>query len=55
MKEIRGLVDHAPDSFVSLFAEGRLPSWLVEQPMPGTPLRVYAVAPRTHQPPPGTT
>ncbi|MDO8360803.1 MAG: hypothetical protein Q7T08_12300 [Devosia sp.] len=46
MKEIRGLVEHTPDSFVTLFAAGRLPDWLVDRSLPDSPLRVYAVAPR---------
>ena len=46
MKEIRGLVDHTPDSFVTLYAEGRLPAWLVDQSLPGSPLKIYAVMPR---------
>jgi hypothetical protein len=43
MKEIRGLVDHTPDSFVSLYAAGRLPPWLVNRSLPGSPLQIYAV------------
>ena len=43
MKEVLGLVDHTPDSFVSLFAAGQLPAWLVDESLPGSPLRVYAV------------
>ena len=43
MKEILGLVDHTPDSFVSLFAEDKLPAWLVDESLPGSPLRIYAV------------
>ncbi|MEO6014862.1 MAG: hypothetical protein ABIQ30_14910 [Devosia sp.] len=46
MGEIRGLVDHAPDSFVALYAAGKLPSWLVDQSLPNSPLRIYAVMPR---------
>ncbi|MBI4922401.1 MAG: hypothetical protein HY834_11675 [Devosia nanyangense] len=46
MKEIRGLVEHTPDSFVTLFAAGSLPDWLVDRSLPDSPLRVYAVAPR---------
>jgi len=46
MKEIRGLVAHTPDSFVSLYAEKALPAWLVDQSLPGNPLKVYAVMPR---------
>ena len=45
MKEIRGLVDHTPDSFVTLFAEGKLPSWLREMSAPDAPLKVYSVEP----------
>jgi len=46
MSEIRGFVDHAPDSFVSLYAAGTLPSWLVDQSLPSSPLKIYAVLPR---------
>jgi len=46
MAEIRGFVDHAPDSFVSLYAKGKLPPWLVDQSLPGSPLKIYAVMPR---------
>jgi hypothetical protein len=46
MKEIRGLVDHTPDSFVSLYAAGKLPPWLVDQSLPASPLRIYAVMPQ---------
>ena len=46
MKEILGMVDHAPDSFVSLYASGKLPAWLVDKTRPGAPLKIYAVAPR---------
>jgi hypothetical protein len=45
MKEIRGLVDHAPDSFVTLYAEGKLPAWLHEVSAAGAPLKVYSVEP----------
>ena len=45
MKEIRGLVEHTPDSFVTLFAEGRLPPWLADQSLPDSPLKIYAVLP----------
>lgn len=44
MKEIRGLVDFTADSFVALYAEDRLPPWLVEQSSAGSPLKVYAIA-----------
>lgn len=43
MKEIRGLVEHAPDSFISLYAEGKLPGWLVDESPSASPLKVYAV------------
>lgn len=44
MKEIRGLVAHTPDSFVTLFAERKLPAWLVDHSLPDSPLRIYTVA-----------
>lgn len=43
MREIIGLVDHAPDSFVTLFADGRLPSWLRDISPPHSALRIYSV------------
>jgi hypothetical protein len=47
MPEMRGtLVDHTPDSFVSLAATNALPAWLVDQSLPGSPLKIYAVLPR---------
>lgn len=46
MPEIRGLVDYTPDSFVSLFAQDRLPAWLIDRSLPTSPLKVYEVAPR---------
>lgn len=46
MHEIRGLVDHTPDSFVSLFAANRLPPWLVDRSLPTSPLKIYSVTPR---------
>jgi hypothetical protein len=45
MREIRGLVDHTPDSFVTLYAEGKLPPWLREVTRPGSALKVYSVEP----------
>jgi hypothetical protein len=45
MKEIRGLVDHTPDSFVTLFAEGKLPAWLRDVSLPGSALKIYSVEP----------
>ena len=45
MHEIRGLVEHAPDSFVSLYAAGSLPAWLRDVTPADGPLRVYSVEP----------
>jgi MFS family permease len=45
MREIRGLVAHTADSFVTLFAEGRLPGWLRDVSLPGAALEVYSVEP----------
>ena len=45
MNEVRGFVAHTPDSFVTLFAAGRLPAWLRDETPPGATLRLYAVAP----------
>jgi hypothetical protein len=45
LKEIIGLVDYTPDSFVALYAEGRLPAWLHDETPPGSPLRIYSVEP----------
>jgi len=41
MSEIRGLVEHSPDSFVSLYAASTLPDWLVDQSQPGSTLKIY--------------
>ena len=46
LTEVHGLPDHAPDSFVALYAAKTLPSWLVEQTPPGSALRIFAVEPR---------
>ncbi len=45
MSEVRGLVAHASDSFVTLYAEGRLPAWLHEASRPEDVLKVYSVEP----------
>jgi hypothetical protein len=45
MKEIRGLVEHTPESFVTLFADGKLPAWLREVSRPDGALKVYSVEP----------
>ena len=44
MSEIRGLVPHTDDSFVTLFAAHRLPAWLHDVTSAG-PLKVYSVEP----------
>ena len=45
MHEIRGMMERVPDSFVSLFAEDRLPAWLHDVTPAGSALRVYSVEP----------
>lgn len=45
MSEIRGLVAHTADSFVTLFAVGELPAWLHEVSQPTDALKVYSVEP----------
>jgi CHASE1-domain containing sensor protein len=45
LKEITGLVDYTPDSFVALFAADSLPAWLHEETPPDSPLRIYSVEP----------
>ena len=44
MIELRGLPDAAPDSFVKLLPEGKLPTWLTETTPPGSVLRTFSVA-----------
>ncbi|HWA20079.1 MAG TPA: hypothetical protein VG757_13905 [Devosia sp.] len=46
LPEILGMVEHTPDSFVTLFAEGRLPDWLTEMNLGDSPLRAWSVAAR---------
>jgi hypothetical protein len=46
MSEMGGLLDATPDSFVNLYAEGKLPGWLVEASPKDAPLKIYAVTPR---------
>jgi hypothetical protein len=46
LPEIRGMIEHGPNSFVSLFAEGTLPAWLTPVPLADSPLKAWAVAPR---------
>lgn len=43
LAEMRGLPGAAPDSFVKLFAAGKLPDWLEDRSLPGATLKVYAV------------
>lgn len=43
MSELRGLADAAPDSFVKLYAEGRLPDWLKPLSTSGDTLQLYGV------------
>ena len=43
MTELRGLPGAAPDSFVRLLPEGRLPGWLTETTPPGSVLRTFSV------------
>lgn len=43
MPELRGLPDAAPDSFVRLLPEGKLPAWLNETTPPGSTLRTFSV------------
>jgi hypothetical protein len=45
MSEVRGLVAHTADSFVTLYAEGKLPAWLREVSGPEDALKVYSVEP----------
>lgn len=44
MPEMAGLPDAAPDSFVKLYAQGTLPEWLIDQSLPDSPLKVFAVS-----------
>jgi hypothetical protein len=43
MPELRRTADTAPDSFISLLRENRLPDWLTETTPPGATLRVFSV------------
>ena len=45
MAELRGLPEATPDSFVKLFAEGRLPDWLKPLSGPADVLKLYEVVP----------
>jgi len=44
MPELRGLPDTAPDSFVKLLPQNKLPAWLTETTRPGDMLRTFSVA-----------
>ncbi|MCB1517361.1 MAG: hypothetical protein KDJ19_07075 [Hyphomicrobiaceae bacterium] len=41
--EMTGFDNTDPNSFVALFAKGEVPDWLVDQSIPGQPLRVYSL------------
>lgn len=43
MPEMLDRPDAPPDSFIKLYAAGRLPNWLVPHTLPGSPLQVYSV------------
>lgn len=45
MPEVQGMVDYAPDSFVALYAQDRLPDWLVVRDLGLSPLVIYDVKP----------
>jgi len=45
MPEMNGQPDAAPDSFVKLFAAGKLPDWLTPISAPGDVLKVFRAAP----------
>ncbi|MGV3651412.1 MAG: hypothetical protein ACO1OK_08300, partial [Devosia sp.] len=45
MYEMRGLPSTDPGALVRLFEANTLPDWLMDQSLPGSPLRVYAVLP----------
>jgi hypothetical protein len=46
LPEIRGMVDHTDDSFVTLYANDKLPAWLTPLPLDGTTLKAWTVAKR---------
>ncbi len=46
MPEMRGLADAGEDSFVRLYADGRLPAWLIDRSQPNSPLKIYEVESR---------
>jgi hypothetical protein len=45
MPELITGFDPAPDSFILLMKQGKLPGWLEEVSLPDAPLRVFAVLP----------
>ncbi len=47
MSEMRGLPNAATDSFVRLYEDGRLPSWLDDVSLLGSPLKVFSVRPQS--------
>ncbi|MEQ1768281.1 MAG: hypothetical protein ABL879_00420 [Devosia sp.] len=44
MAEVRGMVDYTPDSFVALYAQGKLPPWLQRVPLEDSPIELYRVS-----------
>jgi hypothetical protein len=46
LPETKGPPDASPDSFVKLFAEGKLPGWLSEISTPAALLKIYRVLPQ---------
>lgn len=46
MPEVQGLPSQTADSFATLRREGRLPDWLSNVSLPGSPFEVYAVLPQ---------
>jgi hypothetical protein len=47
LPELEGVGVVAPDSFNRLFSRHALPDWLADATPPGSPLRIFAVAPRS--------
>ena len=45
MAEMQGGPGTDAASFVALYQAGTLPGWLVDQSLPGAPLKVFAVLP----------
>ncbi len=45
LSEMKGGLSPTPDSFIALLDRGSLPEWLVDQSLPDSPIRVFAVLP----------